>query len=55
MKILPSHTPGARRAATVLGLVLSLAAHADDEENHEKKEPFAFDDFTRLTGNPRTT
>jgi hypothetical protein len=55
MRISPLHTRSARRVATVLGLVLSLAAQADDEVNHEKKEPFAFADFTWLTGNPRTT
>ncbi len=55
MRISPLHTRSACRVATVLGLVLSLAAQADDEVNHEKKEPFAFADFTWLTGNPRTT
>ena len=55
MRISPLHTRSARRVATVLGLVLSLAAQADDEVNHERKEPFAFADFTWLTGNPRTT
>src|SRR5262245_27604140 len=52
---------GLRHLVTALALVLSLAAQAADEDNREdqeeqkKPEPFAFADFTWLTGSPRTT
>src|SRR5215475_10943207 len=47
-----------RRLLAALLLTLGTGALADDEEkapDPEKKEPFAFADFTWLTGNPRTT
>jgi hypothetical protein len=45
-----------RKLASAVLLVLSAGAQADPgPESTERKEPFAFADFTWLTGNPRTT
>jgi hypothetical protein len=53
----PCRTRASCRLTSALLFALSAAAHAAEPEPEgvEKKEPFAFADFTWLTGNPRTT
>jgi amino acid transporter len=41
-------------AMLVAGVLMTAAAHAQDRQPERRPEPFAFADFTWLTGHPRT-